>query len=308
MRPIANEQSFLRYPLNELLGKPAHVRILRVLCDDVTVPVSAPDAAERTGLTEAGARRALLRLTKTGFVLRIGTGRSQHFSLRRPDPLVDSLCRLFETERDRFQRLISGVREALDRFSELRVAWIGALPEAVGAPLHLDLMTDTRSLPGLTTEVRRHILPLEREFDITIELRAFTNADAPEVDWPNTTLVAGVPPFDEGHWPTRQTAHADREDRAMRLSRAVADLLEHDPSLVARASRHVERVLAEETGPASHDLQEWRDILGSYSHERLKSFLVATTPRAIRLRQSSPFFAALTPEERDRVIAALEAR
>ena len=308
MRPIANEQSFLRYPLNELLGKPAHVRILRVLSDDLTVPVSAPEAAERTGLTEAGARRALLRLTKTGFVLRVGTGRSQRFGLRQTDPVVDSLCRLFDAERDRFQGLMIALRDVLDGLAEVRVAWLEALPGAVGAPLYISVLTDAGSLPGLAAEVRRRILPLEQTFDTTIELQVFTNADAPPVDWPNATLVAGVPPVEEGRGPRRQPSHSDREERASRLSRAVAELLEHDASLITRASRHVERILADEPGAASHDLQEWKDILSSYSVERLKSFLVATTPRANRLRQSSPFFAALTPEERDRVVATLESR
>jgi hypothetical protein len=33
---------------------------------------------------------------------------------------------------------------------------------------------------------------------------------------------------------------------------------------------------------------------------------VSGTSRAQRLRQSSPFFAILTPEQRDRVLAAME--
>jgi hypothetical protein len=82
--------------------------------------------------------------------------------------------------------------------------------------------------------------------------------------------------------------------------------LDKNPSLTRRAIRHIERVLHEERGAATHDLQEWQAILSSYSLERLKEFLIAETSRAARLRQSSPFFAVLSAEERDRVLESLE--
>ena len=44
----------------------------------------------------------------------------------------------------------------------------------------------------------------------------------------------------------------------------------------------------------------------STRNERLREFLVATTSRAQRLRQSSPFFAVLNPDERDEVLQRLE--
>ena len=61
-------------------------------------------------------------------------------------------------------------------------------------------------------------------------------------------------------------------------------------------------------GPASHDLREWHTILSKYSRHRLRDFLVSDTPRAQRLRQSSPFFAVLSADERDEVLALLENR
>ena len=74
MRPIATEQNALRFPLNQLLGTQAHVRLLRILANEVVGPITTSDAAARAGLTEAGARRALVRLAKTGFVRRVGGG------------------------------------------------------------------------------------------------------------------------------------------------------------------------------------------------------------------------------------------
>ncbi len=246
----------------------------------------------------------MARLAKTGFVLRVGDSRSQQYAVRRDEPLLVALSTLFSTERQRFDTLLSALRECFSPLTEVRVAWIADLPERSGDTLDVFLITDANSLPELTTEVRHRTISIEQTFDVTIEIHAYTQADAPPVDWRAATLLAGVTPFEQVQ--QRPALHADRERRTLKLSEGLVELLDRDSSLVPRALRHVERVLGEGAGPASHDLREWRDILASYSPERLKRFLVATTPRASRLRQSSPFFAVLTPDERDRVIAPLE--
>ena len=67
-------------------------------------------------------------------------------------------------------------------------------------------------------------------------------------------------------------------------------------------------LLREDQGTASGDIAEWRQLLEAYSPERVRDLLVSTSSRAQRLRQSSPFFAVLTPSERDRVMAEAERR
>jgi Fic family protein len=79
MRPIASDQNSLRNPLNELLGAESHVRLLRVLANEVDGPLTAPNAAELAGLTIPGAHKALKRLLKSGFVVRVGGGRTHQF-------------------------------------------------------------------------------------------------------------------------------------------------------------------------------------------------------------------------------------
>ena len=90
MRPIATNQNLLKFPLNELLSKEANVRLLRVLADDVVGPIGVPEAAEKAGLTEAGARRALRRLERTGFVQSHGGRRTGR---RRMPRLTRCTCR-----------------------------------------------------------------------------------------------------------------------------------------------------------------------------------------------------------------------
>jgi DNA-binding Lrp family transcriptional regulator len=306
MRPIATEQNSLRYPLNQLLGTPAHVRLLRILSNEVVGPITASDAAERAGLTEAGARRALSRLVKTGFVRRVGGGRSQQFALRDADPLAAQLIMLFQRENDRYQALLSGLRDILESLVDVRMAWIDAPPARVGEALHIGLIGDSESLSWVGDEIRGRIAEIEDTFELTIEVHRFTRADAPEVSWDDVTLLAGIPETKASLQNPELASHSDRDQRALRWSAAIASLLNRDPSLTRRATSHVERLLDEDQGAAAHDLREWLAILSQYSNERLREFLVSTTSRAQRLRQSTPFFAVLNPDERDEVSQFLE--
>ena len=303
MRPIATEQYVLRYPLNDLLGTRANVRLVRLLAIDSTGPIGTPEAAEQTGLTEAGARRALRRLVKTGVVEEIGGGRAQRFQLRESAHLVLQLKSLFLAERERFQHLLIGLRDIFQNLSEIQVAWIDAVPTEPGRPLHVGLIADVSSLGYLEDEVRRRVAHIENEYDLTIEVHPFSRADAPEVPWRHTTLLAG-----HVEQPGRGSgsSHSTRVERAERLSKAISELIDQDESILSRAAAHLDLLLKQDQGSAGHDLQEWRDILSRYSRHRLKEFLRSDSPRAQRLRQSSPFFAVLTPEERDALLDAIE--
>jgi hypothetical protein len=50
---------------------------------------------------------------------------------------------------------------------------------------------------------------------------------------------------------------------------------------------------------------EWRNILDTYSIQRLVRFVTSSSERAKRLRQSNPFFAILNTDERSRLAAEL---
>ncbi len=311
MRPIAGDQSPLQFPLNDLLSTGAQVRLLRVLANEVVGPITAPDAAGRTGLTEAGARRALSRLASTGFVVRVGGGRSQQFALRESDSLVRALSQLFHTEQERYDGLLSALREALGEDRGVRTAWVQVMPRSSGEPLELGIVGHSKTVSRVKDQVRCKLLPVEERFDLTIELHAYTRADVPEVEWNSVILLAGIAPSESPPKSSREpkhgaSTHRDREERALSFSRVVANYLDRDPSLRRRAQRHVDRLLAEDQGMATQDLREWQAILERYSLRRLREFLVSSTPRAQRLRESSPFFAVLNAEERDHLLAAME--
>ncbi len=303
MRPIAIEQNVIRYPLNELLGTPANVRLMRMLADEVIGPIGASEAAERTGLTLAGARRALVRLAKTGFVQRVGGGRSHRYVLRESDPITNTIRELFQNESKRYRVLRSQVREAVENLPEIQAAWIDSPPTQIGKPLQIGILSDSRFLVYLGDQVRNRLAEVEREFDLIIEIRTFSQADAPDLFLEGAELLAGY--IDTGISSSDRT-HAERDERAAQFSSAIAKILDSDPSLIKRASRYLEFLLEDSQGSASHDIREWHDILTRYSTQRIKDFLVAETPRAKRLRQSSPFFAVLDTKERDKVTAATD--
>ena len=303
MRPIAIEQDILRYPLNELLGTRANVRLLRLLAVEHIDSVGTPEAAEQTGLTEAGARRALRKLVSSGIVEEFGGSRAQRFGLRHSARLAPALVSLFQAERRSYQELVTRLGDAFTDLGEIEMAWVDSAPTEPGQPLHVGLVSDVRSLAHLEQQVRQRVKPIEADYDLTIEIHTFSRADTPDVPWAHTLLLAGhveESPREGG------VAHADRLDRQRRLSALIADLLDRDAALVSRAIAHLDFLLSKEQGPARHDLREWRDILTDYPRHRLKEFLVSDAPRAQRLRQSSPFFPVLTPEQRDELLDAIE--
>jgi DNA-binding transcriptional ArsR family regulator len=298
MRPVATPHSAIQHPLDDLLGAPANVRLLRLMALDVQGPISAGDAASRAGLTHAGARRALDRMVETGLVREVGGGRARLFELVGDEPVVASLAVLFDAERERFDRLVAHLREVLSAVHDIRFAWLETPPAARTEPLRIGLVGDARTLADTGREVRTRIADIEREFRVSLEIHTHSVSEAPAIEWNEVTLLAGIPPAPPKSDVRRGVRHEDRDRRALDRARAVALMIKSDPSIVIRARRHVQRLLESDHGAASHDLREWAEILDTYPPERLREFVASETPRATRLRQSSPFLAVLSPEER----------
>lgn len=82
------------------------------------------------------------------------------------------------------------------------------------------------------------------------------------------------------------------------MSQSLAAAVEKDTSLIRRAKDHIDRLLKEDQGAAAGDIMEWRNILDTYSIQRLVRFITSSSERAKRLRQSNPFFAILNTDER----------
>jgi hypothetical protein len=309
MRPIVSKHNSLRHPLNELLGTPAQVRLLRVLANEVDGPLTTVNAAELAGLTVPGAHKALKRLVQSGFVVRVGAGRRHQYELCRSEKLVRAIAALFQTEKERCDDLLSAIKNKLDQLVPFaRAAWIQEFPNEFGDPMILGVLHETRHLSGYIQGLKKQLYQVERKFDLTIEVNGYTKADLPELEAEKVTPLYGVLPF-PGEYrremlPTPMT-HGKKDQQVLKLSRRIAKAIEFDTSLVRRARELVQRMLKSDHGSATKDMEEWRDILESYSIRRLSQFLMSTSQRANRLRQSNPFFAILTMEERKRFLNGL---
>ena len=80
------------------------------------------------------------------------------------------------------------------------------------------------------------------------------------------------------------------EARNDELHRRVAALIRVDPRVVPQARETLERWLAADPLPA---WLEWRAALRLLTPEEIASFLESSTPRARRMRSSSPFAGVL---------------
>lgn len=87
---------------------------------------------------------------------------------------------------------------------------------------------------------------------------------------------------------------------------ALVSLLEEDLSLIRRARKRVLEKLEHRHPGNGHDLWEWRKILDTYPLPRLLHFLESESPRAQRLRESSPFPEVMSDEEKERLGRLLE--
>lgn len=307
MRPIVTDQNALRNPLNELLGAEAHVRLLRVLASEVDGPLSASNAAELSGLTIPGAHKALNRLLQSGFIIRIGGGRKHQFELRRSDELVKALFKLFQSEKDRYEGLLDAIKDRIEKVMPYPLsAWIQKFPSEFGDPMIMGILNKTKRLANYIERLQKELHQIEQEFDLTIEVNGYTKADLPNLEADKVSLLYGFLPFlDNSSQETyaKSMTHEKRDQRMLELLHKLAEAIEHDTSLVRRAKEHVQRMLKKDHGLATKDIEEWRDILETYSIRRLSQFLTSTSERANRLRQSNPFYAILDTDERKRLLS-----
>jgi len=306
MRPPRIRRSRLRYPLDVVLGSAAHVRLMRVILHEVGGPVSVTDAARMAGLSTTGARKALEILVGLGVVTRVGTGRAQKYGPTDGNPFASLLNQLFQQEQQEHAELLRSLRDAV-AMPEIRDAWLRELPDLEKRALELDVVVDVKAFSWIGPELRSRLIQAERRFDIIVEVNSFTQADSPEVP-EDAVLLWGPGQATASDRSPGAQSHADSAERSWRTTQVIADMMKSDPSLTRRALQHTNMLLHEGQGTANSDLGEWRQLLETYSEQRLRDLLVSRSSRADRLRRSSPFFAVLTPEERDRVMEEIEGK
>jgi hypothetical protein len=279
---------------------------VRVLVHDVDGPLGVTEAAKMAGLSTVGARKALERLEQAGFTERIGTGRALKYGLRAGGWRTPLLAQLFEEEQQQYDELTQRLQQALD-MPEVRAAWIERLPQSPSEPLHISVVAQVKAIDWIGQELRTRLADIEKQFNLIAEIAIYTRADGISPPQEAVNLWGGDVGDTRGRVPGAQS-HAESAQRSLRMASAIAELVRNDPSLIRRAQEHTARLLREGQGTADGDIAEWRQLLETYSPERVRDLLVSTGSRADRLRRSSPFFAALSADERDQMLKEIEAK
>jgi predicted nucleotidyltransferase len=122
MQPSA-VQSFVRFPLTQLLASGGHVRVLRALLSHGGAQ-SAAQLASDCGMTPRGVRNTLDALVAQGAVKALGPPGTRLFAPAVDQPLVQALAQLFVAERQHWQWLQDQLRDGLAAEKQVRSAWL----------------------------------------------------------------------------------------------------------------------------------------------------------------------------------------
>jgi len=91
--------------------------------------------------------------------------------------------------------------------------------------------------------------------------------------------------------------HAKIDEENRERDRRVAELIRHRPEVIELAQRNLQDWAAR-WGGLNPAWEEWAQLLRMLTPAQVAHFLESTTPKANRLRQSSPFMGVLKEAER----------
>lgn len=311
MRPVNDNNSTLKTPLNDILGFQANVRLLRCLIDAGSA-MSHSELADRTGLSLPGIHKVVPRMMKTGIVQYKGSGKQQQVELRKGHPMAEAVVRLFRTEKTYFNSLIKRLKEEIQALEmKPKSAWVfGKVAQGTdeyGDPIRIALLGDVKSIDAQTDTFRiwLNLSNIELDCDVTIEVRGVTGADLEfrsELMEGEIILLWGTDPksflksYDEESY--KQKTHQDLDAQSLADAKVWSALLKKYPEIVPRTIDHLGGRISQITSGEKKELQEWKHILENMSYQRLKKLLESDSERSTRLRQSLPFWEVLNESER----------
>jgi len=132
--------------LDDLLGNPVRVRILRILTREETQGFTGRDLARQCGISPSQTISALQQLETSGIVFREIAGRSHVWRLSREHVLAPTLMELFQAERESMTILKSELQGAI-RGLPVKHAWLfGSVARGDERPTSdVDLLVQVRS-------------------------------------------------------------------------------------------------------------------------------------------------------------------
>lgn len=314
MRSTATSQSALRAPINDILGTPTKVRILRVLTF-TQEPLSKRRIATLAKANTSGVSRAIDDLVDKGVVASVGSGPRRLYLLNSSHQLATAITHLFKEERAGFETLVAEIRAVAMAIKPPPISvWIqggvATKTDKQGDSFVVGVLDSSNTIHKTVEEFQKRVTDIEQEHDVTIQVQGLTKADygtfskEAKKELESTTALLGPPILDvltgtKTRNLKKSMTHTEHDAWALVLSSAVADKLDANPQIIQQAQQYIEDCLKTCSTREEKELIEWKRMLQSMSVPRLKRFLVDESERAIRLRQSSPFVEALSQQEID---------
>ena len=316
MRPPKFQQSEVLQPLNEILGTPANVRLIRALSLSSS-PLTGGELARRAGLGRTSIYPALRELEFVGIVEFVGAGAQRQVRLRERHPLAPRLKELFRAEEGRFDELTTALRAVFVE-SPVRAlsAWVEDVATATRGTdaISLYFVAMPEDKDRLFDYLNERLPAVERSHDLPVVVTGLTRSELETLSLSrrnaldNPTLLEGVPPvgllkLDRSRaGQPAPLSHDEHDARARRLALAIAVKIKKDPGLIVLAQNRLERRSQRASPRERRELTEWLRILSTMSPARLRAFLVEDSERATRLRQSLPALNLLSAAERQAIL------
>lgn len=308
MRPTSTPDSYLRNPLDQILGYPGNIQLLRTLIDTGR-GMSTTDISERTGLSVPGVHKIISRLLETGVVQREGSGRTSKVFIRKDYPLTPILNELFQTEKNNSTNLFKKLKQCVDELEvKPKSVWIyGKVAKGTddyGDPLQIAIYGHAKNIDELTETYKDRLIKghVESDFDVTIEVRGATSADVDLIRGLDKIMIWGFDPSQmySNHSESKEGAmsHQELDARSLNDAGLWMEFLKKHPEVIERAKTYLQEKIQSEQSGVRRELQEWHRLLESMSFQRLKKFMESDSERSTRMRQSLPFWPVLTDAER----------
>jgi predicted nucleotidyltransferase len=181
MRPLATQQSYLRYPLSLVLASEGNVRVLRELLRH-GAELNPPTIAKRTGVSPQHVRQILGGMVAARIVSEVGQGRYLSYRGNAEHPLYPILSELFRQEEDRFHEVLGAVRGAVEaEGSGVLSVWLyGSVArgqDGMGSDVDVAIVVSEGEVEEVVDRVRDRLRNPESRLDVRFSVVGLDTAD-----------------------------------------------------------------------------------------------------------------------------------
>ncbi|MDR9420006.1 hypothetical protein, partial [Gracilimonas sp.] len=118
---------------------------------------------------------------------------------------------------------------------------------------------------------------VERNFDVTIELRGITSGEVELIKEPDKIMIWGFDPSQmyakQGESNEDSMSHQELDARSLNDADLWVDFLQKHPEVIERTKTNLMEKIHSEKASVRKELQEWYRLLESMSFQRLKKFM-----------------------------------